>query len=266
EATFDRHDSGNAVVTSLYTNAYAIPVATLGHSLTTANVTARKILLYLPHKTTPQALCVARAGGWQPHAVPFIPPPHHESQGIGERFGDQYTKLNLWGLDELGVKAAVYLDGDTLVRKGFDELFGMPFEFAAVPDVFPDKRGFILGFNAGVLFLRPSSDTLRHMKRTLDSGTVKYPPGEAEQAFLNLYYGPDAVRLPYVYNANLAIKNRNEEVWEAMKDEIRVVHYTSPKPFPFRGGKMSTREEIERDIGNGKKAFGGLFEEEVGWW
>lgn len=260
---FSANSDGQAVVSSLYTDTYALPVATLGHSLTAANVTARKILMYLPSQVSSTSLCIARSAGWELHAVPFIPPPR-QGQGIGERFGDQYTKLNLWGLDSIGVQSLVYLDADTLVRKKFDELFKLPFDFAAVPDVFPSGPGFILGFNAGVMFLRTSSETLADMLKSLE--TTTYPPGEAEQAFLNLYYGPDAVRLPYVYNANLAIKNRNKRLWDAIRDDMRIVHYTMPKPFPFRGTRLTTKKEIERAIAEGKTMFDGLFEEEVGWW
>ena len=54
----------------------------------------------------------------------------------------------------------------------------------------------------------------------------KYPLGEADQAFLNLYFASAVVRLPYAYNANLAIKKRSLAPWDALKGEMRVVHYT----------------------------------------
>ena len=34
------------------------------------------------------------------------------------------------------------------------------------------------------------------------------------------------MRLPYAYNANLAIKKRSLAPWDALKGEMRVVHYT----------------------------------------
>jgi hypothetical protein len=55
-------------------------------------------------------------------------------------------KLRLWTLDQIGIKSAVYLDGDTLVKRNFDELPALPFEFAASPDVYLD---------AGVSLSRP---------------------------------------------------------------------------------------------------------------
>ncbi|TCD66735.1 hypothetical protein EIP91_000976, partial [Steccherinum ochraceum] len=152
----------HAVVTSLYTDAFAGAVATLGHSLRRANTTARLLVLYLPDRVSPHALCLATASGFEPHPVARIPPPHR-GRGVYAHFLDQFTKLNVWTLDALGVKSLVYLDADTLVRRNFDELFALPFAFAAVPDVFPTGQGFALSLNAGVLVLRPSTAVFHDM-------------------------------------------------------------------------------------------------------
>ena len=61
--------------------------------------------------------------------------------------------------------------------------------------------------------------------------SARYPAEQAEQAFLNLYFGAEAVRLPYAYNANLAIKGRTPALWEALQDEMRIMHFTMAKPF-----------------------------------
>ncbi|THH20271.1 hypothetical protein EW146_g1053 [Bondarzewia mesenterica] len=257
--------SSRAVVSSLYTDSFAMPVATLGHSLTTSNTTARKILMYLPAQVSPHALCIVRAAGWELHPITRISPPHNGA-GLGDRFEDQYSKLNLWGLDRLGIRSAVYLDADTLIRKPFEELFALPFEFAAVPDVWKDDKhgGFKLGFNAGVLVLRPNNETLTNMIGSLER--ARFPPLEAEQAFLNLYYGGEALRLPYVYNANLAIKQRNPTLWRAMVEDIRIMHYTSVKPFDFLGKEVGTLERMKEVLEGRKNDEGGLFREELGWW
>jgi len=190
--------------------------------------------------------------------VPFIPPPH-DGKGIHHRFYDQYTKLNIWALDKLGIKQAVYLDADTLVRRNFDELFDTPFNFAAVPDVYGDARGFPINFNAGVLVFRPSSAVLETMKTQLEA--AKFPLKQAEQSFLNLFFATNTLRLPYAYNANLAIKISSPAMWDGMKDEMRIVHYTLRKPFldfgPLTEGEAS-------NIVTGQ--HNGIFAEEVEWW
>lgn len=255
-----------AIVSTLYSDSYAIGIAVLGHSVRRANVTGRLILLHLAGRVSEQALCIACAAGWEPVAVPFIPPPH-DGKGIYHRFYDQYTKLNIWGLDQRGVDQAVYLDADTLVLRNFEELFDLPFNFAAVPDVYGDKRGFTVNFNAGVLVFRPSTSVLDTMKGKLE--IAKYPLKQAEQSFLNLFFATAALRLPYAYNANLAIKKSSPAMWKGMKDEMRIVHYTLMKPFVDEwasNSKLFEEDELRHFIDEVTERHDGLFAEEIGWW
>ncbi|KAJ6578950.1 nucleotide-diphospho-sugar transferase [Mycena sp. CBHHK59/15] len=232
--------SRHAVVSSLYSDGFAIAVAVVGHSTRRANVTARLMLPYLEGQVSETALCITRVLGW-------------------ETYADQYTKLNIWALDKQDIDSAVYLDADTLVRRNFDELFDSPFGFAAVPDVYGagDPRGFSLTLNAGVLAFHPSSLILADMRRKLE--VAQYPLKQAEQAFLNLYFGGTSLRLPYVYNANLAIKARSPALWARLEDEMRIVHYTGVKPFIHEGDRGG-------GDGAGCAAGGGFYAEEVAWW
>ncbi|RDB17126.1 Inositol phosphorylceramide glucuronosyltransferase 1 [Hypsizygus marmoreus] len=256
-----------AIVSTLYSDSYVIGVAVLGHSIRKSNVTARLLLPYLDGRISDEALCVVRTAGWEPIVVPFIPPPHN-GKGIYYRFHDQYTKLNIWGLDKMGVEQAIYLDADTLVRRNFDELFDIPFNFAAVPDIYGDRRGFTVNFNAGVLVFRPSTEVLNVMKEKIETAT--FPLDQAEQSFLNLFFAANVLRLPYAYNANLALKKSSPALWAGMKDEIRIVHYTLTKPFvdEHRGDtpRLLGEEEQRRLIDRAAEQRDGLFAEEVGWW
>jgi inositol phosphorylceramide glucuronosyltransferase 1 len=252
-----------AVVSALYNDLFTIPAATLGHSLKKAGTSARRILLHIPGRLSARALCIVRVAGWDPLEVELIPPPNNGA-GIGYRFHDQYTKLYLWSLDTLlGVRRVVYLDADTLVRHNFDELFDLPFPFAAVPDVYGNS-GFKLHFNAGVLALHPNSTTFESVRARIND--ARFSAEEAEQAFLNVYFAADAVRLPYIYNANLAIRERSRALWDAMHDEIRVVHYTIPKPFPKNGKDIVDGERLQRAIDKAKRDRGGVHVEAIDWW
>jgi hypothetical protein len=256
------YPDSRAVVSALYNDLYTIPAATLGHSLQSVGTSARRILFHTGHLSA-RAQCIVRAAGWELLEVERIPPPH-DGKGIGYRFVDQYTKLHLWSLDSLlGINRVVYVDSDALARQNFDELFEMPFPFGAVPDVY-GSTGFKLPFNAGVLALRPNQTTFESMLSQLDD--ARYPPNEAEQAFLNLYFGADVVRLPYVYNANLAIRERSPALWDAMRDEMRIVHYTSPKPFAKDGKDIVDGARLERFINKAKRHQGGMHAEAIGWW
>ncbi|KAA1471823.1 nucleotide-diphospho-sugar transferase [Dentipellis sp. KUC8613] len=279
--------NATAIVSSLYNDLYLLPILTLGHSISKhygdyptspSRPSPQLLLLYIPGRISAPTLCLARAVGWTPHPVTHIKPPHG-GKGVYHRFADQYTKLALWTLDQIGIERAVYLDGDTLVRRRFDELFALPFRFAAVPDVEAKDPGFSLGFNAGVLALQPSTAVFESLLAHMD--IARFPLRMAEQAYLNYYFGAQVVKLPHVYNANLAIKLRSLRLWDFMRrsDAIRIVHYTTPKPFdvnPRSEGEstgMASGKELLRNarektwvMGEAKRSHGGVYEEEIGWW
>ncbi|KAF7378369.1 Glycosyltransferase family 8 protein [Mycena sanguinolenta] len=249
-----------AIVSALDSDGYAIAVAVAGYSARDANVTARLLLPYLENKVSERALCIARAVGWEPYPVPLIPPPRGGAKYVFPRFKEQYTKLHIWALDKKDVDSAVYIDADTLVLRNFDELFESPFNFAATPDVYCDRRGFSIMFNAGVLAFRPSSAVYEDMRRKME--IAQYPPGEAEQGFLNLYFAATAMHLPYIYNANLAIKDRSLTLWERLVPEMRIVHYTLVKPFlpdPDHSHEILTGDQITDAVVQAARSREGLF-------
>jgi alpha-N-acetylglucosamine transferase len=261
-----------AVVTSLYTDGYAVAVATLGHALAKVNTDARKVVIYLPERISKATICYLKEVGWELHAVDLIEPPDH-GKGVWPAFIDQYTKLRVWTLDTIGIKAAVYLDADTHVRRNFDELFELPFIFAAVPDVFTDDRGFAINFNAGVMAFKPDSAVFADMLSKVES--AHFDRIAAEQSYLNLYYGSQVLRLPHVYNGNLAIKWRAAPYWNAIQEQLRIIHYTVVKPFDGAlrcARKVCTGKEvfgIERHrnfLMVAEENWGGAFKEEVQEW
>lgn len=253
------------MVTTLYTDEYAPAVAALGHSLNKVNTTARLILLYLPSQVSAQALCIASSSGFIPTPVERVSPPHNGS-GITPRFIDQYTKLTLWKLDALPepVRALVYIDADCLVTGNFDELFRLPWPFAAVPDVWTTSLGWLTEFNAGVMFVRPDSAFFNAMLE--DLGRARYPRAAAEQSFLNQYFASDVVRLPYVYNGNLAIKARAPSVWQGIRDEMRIIHYTLVKPFVSKKWSAVSFEKIHERVEEASREWNGIFREEMTLW
>ena len=264
--------SERAVVTSLYTESYSVAVATLGHALTRVNTDARKVLIYLPERISKTTICYLQEVGWELFPVDLIEPPDH-GKGVWPAFIDQYTKLRVWTLDTIGVKAAVYLDADILVKQNFDELFELPFVFAAVPDVFTDDRGFTINFNAGVMAFKPDSKVFTDMLSKVES--AHFDRIAAEQSYLNLYYGSQVLKLPHVYNGNLAIKWKAAPYWDAIQEQLRIIHYTLVKPFDskFKCAKETcTDEEVfsvkkHRDfLGVAEQSWEGVFKDEVREW
>ncbi|GJE99555.1 glycosyltransferase family 8 protein [Phanerochaete sordida] len=256
---------GAAIVTTLYSDSYAPAVATLGHSLQLVNTSARMIMMYIPSQISPEALCLATASGFVAHPVERIAPPG-SGRGIRKQFVDQYTKLRLWTLDTLSepVRRAVYIDSDTLVLHSLDELFALPYAFAAGPDVWAGDPGFTLAFNAGVLFLRPDSALFGSLVAAL--GVARYPPAFAEQAFLNQFFATDVLRLPLAYNGNLAIKQRAPKVWESLQDELRVLHYTVNKPFLYDSSRPVPLDRLADRVRESAEEYKGVFREEMLMW
>jgi len=261
-----------AVVSSMYTDSYVFLLAVLGYTLKQHHVDARRILIYLPNRVSKRTLCFVKAAGWELHQVDFIPPPH-QGKGIHYTFVDQYTKLNIWTLDQIGIKTAVYLDADTIVRRNFDEIWDLPFEFGAVPDIWVDDPGFTVGFNAGILFFRPSTEIFKDMLSKLE--TTDFRLKDAEQSYLNHYFGAQSIRLPYAYGGNLAIKERSPEMWKAMQADMRIIHYTLIKPIDSSAkcpNGMCDQEEVydlerqEAWLKTAKTKWGGHFAPELTWW
>jgi hypothetical protein len=261
-----------AVVSSMYTDSYVFSLVVLGHTLKQHHIHARKILIYLPDRISKRTLCFVQAAGWELHPVEYIPPPHG-GKGVHWSFVDQYTKLNVWTLDKIGIKTAVYLDADTIVRRNFDEIWNMPFEFGAVPDIWVDDPGFTAGFNAGILFFHPSTEVFNDMVSKLE--TTVFRLKDAEQSYLNHYFGAQAVRLPYAYGGNLAIKERAPEMWKAMQADMRIVHYTLVKPFDSKmkcpdglcdQTKVYDLKRQDAFFETAKEKWKGNFIPEFTWW
>ncbi|KAH8834212.1 nucleotide-diphospho-sugar transferase [Flagelloscypha sp. PMI_526] len=248
-----------AVVTALFTDTYAHPVAVLGHSLQKVGLNARKIALYIPNQVSEAALCIITSQGWDAIPVERIPPPH-EGHKIHPRLIDQYTKLQLWSLDKIGIRSLIYLDADTLVLRPIPTtLFDLPFAFAAVPDGIHTPL-----INGGMMVIKPDSRV--HADLIYKMETSQFNLEWAEQNFLNLYFGAQALRLPWLFNANVWIKMASPNLWEAMKEELVVIHYTSAKPIPnIQSELLLTWEEMERAI-YWQIESQPDWEEELIWW
>lgn len=221
------------------------------------------VVLYFPDRISPAALCLATSSGFTAHPVDRIAPPN-DGAGMNPHFLDQFTKLSLWSLDRIGIDRLVYLDADTLAVRNFDELFRIPHPFAAVPDVFLDKRGFVVDFNAGVLLIKTNTAIYHSMIAALP--TARFPPEYAEQAFLNQFFSASAVRLPYAYNGNLAYKERSPSMWQGIRDEMRIIHYTIVKPFVGSHFKQLEWDTVDARVTEAAASHGGIFREEMTLW
>lgn len=109
------------------------------------------------------------------------------------------NKLHLWTWTEY--ERILFIDADVVCHGSLEELWQMPGDFAASPDVWwdviTDNK-----FNSGVIVFRPSVETFRDMIVKVSDPTY-HQPNDADQAFLNAYYRFRYFGLPYKYNLNL---------------------------------------------------------------
>ncbi|KAA1474650.1 hypothetical protein DENSPDRAFT_340954 [Dentipellis sp. KUC8613] len=155
--------NATAIVTALGDDAAdLLPLLILGHSISqhystnssSAAPEPARLMMYMPGSVSDYSLCLARSVGWTPHAITSRTlKAEHDAQLRYIPFRNQYAPLALWSLEHEGVERAVYLNAGSLVRGRFDELFTLPFGFAATNDAMNETA-----FSANVLAVRPSTD------------------------------------------------------------------------------------------------------------
>ncbi|KAI5848300.1 nucleotide-diphospho-sugar transferase [Tricharina praecox] len=138
------------------------------------------------------------------------------------------NKLHLWSWTEY--EKILFIDADVVCKGSLAELWDMPGEFAAAPDVWwnilTDNR-----FNSGVVVFRPSMETFNDMIPKMSDPNY-HSPNDADQAFLNAYYKFRYFGLPYKYNFNLVMYQFHRSTWDKLWDEAVLIHFTMRKPSP----------------------------------
>ena len=175
--------------------------------------------------------------------VDAIGNPHAEKSHVEGWVNSGYTKLQIWNL--VDYDKVVYIDADTLVLQNVDELFERPTP-AAAPDTFPPDK-----FNAGVMVIRPSTDTFKDMMSKINV-LGSYDTGDT--GFLNEYFPKwfemsAGHRLPFGYNALRTMywltAPRTKGYWNAVKP-LKIIHYcSSPKPWDSEGTKKKGELELK---------------------
>jgi len=133
-----------------------------------------------------------------------------------------FCKLRLWQLTNY--ERVIFLDGDTIVIRNIDRLFGYP-EFSAAPNVYENLADFHR-LNSGVFVAKPSRKTFEDMLEHLDQ------PGKfwkrTDQTFLQDYF-PDWHGLPVFYNMLQYVWFNLPELWDW--GSVHVIHYQYEKPW-----------------------------------
>jgi glycogenin glucosyltransferase len=228
--TMKNKSSKRAFFSALYTDNYLLGALLLGYTLKRHHSNINMFIITINDNISKESLCALQLEGWNIVSVSNIAPP---LQGTWPHFVNQFTKLILWNMTEFN--SIVYLDSDTLVLDDISHLhalvedpFRTGFDFAAAADIWFGK--FAYHFNAGVLVLHPCEFVFKEFMRTFEIAG-NYDPLMAEQAFLNAFYQLRYLQLPLIYNVNLALYSGYPDLWEALKKDFKIVHFTLSKPF-----------------------------------
>ncbi|KAA1477578.1 hypothetical protein DENSPDRAFT_885219 [Dentipellis sp. KUC8613] len=268
-----------AIVTALGSEAAEIlPLLILGHSISqhysinscSPTPDPVRLMMYFPGTVSAYSLCLARSVGWTPHAITSraLKSQHHWDFRMVP-YRDQHAPLALWSLAHEGVERAVYLSPGSLVRGRFDELFTLPFGFAATSDATNENT-----FSANVLAVRPSTDIFSTLVTRGDTDQSRSWKRQTLQERLNAFFAAEAVRLPYTYNAQLAIKNRNVDMWDMITSPeervLKVAHFGQLGHLNVRADGTEimrlARRVMHSSIQQFKMPGARRLRREIGWW
>lgn len=167
--------------------------------------------------------------GWKVQIAEELEFDHVDTGEIRSWHRHNLNKLHIWTWTQY--EKIVFIDADVLCKGSFSELFQMPGDIAAAPDVWwnilVDSK-----FNSGVIVIRPNLEEFRSLFKAV-SDPKMHSPNDADQAFLNNYYQFRYFGLPYKYNFNLVMYHYHKEEWDQLWDEAVFVHFTTRKPNPY---------------------------------
>ena len=139
--------------------------------------------------------------GWKVRVAEELVFDNVDNSKIRAHHRHNLNKLHLWTWTEY--EKILFIDADVVCKGSLAELWNMPGDFAASPDVWwnilVDNR-----FNSGVIVFRPSMETFHDMIPKM-SDPHYHSPNDADQAFLNVYYKFRFFGLPFKYNFNLVM-------------------------------------------------------------
>ena len=157
--------------------------------------------------------------------------------GGDARFGESFTKLRLWEQTEFS--KIVYLDADTAAIRNPDDLFEQPLVVRVAETFFYILgRAYVLAcpdssspdvFNSGMMVLIPSQKVFLDM---LNKKTTLKSYDNADQGFLNAYFGGRWYAMQYKYNSRRGLYDRYTPGWHQVKDK-RIIHFTHKKPRTY---------------------------------
>ncbi len=169
---------------------------------------------------------ILRPSGFIRCSVETIKAPQKTRGDLKEKF----AVLHMWAMEVY--ETVIFLDADTYVQNGIDDLIEMDLKGKAL-GVTKDirDRKWVETFNSGVMVLHPNEKEHERLVKLLYGG-LKFDFVMSDQGFLNEVYKDNWHEIGFVNNANLALYRFQREFWDQHKlEDINVIHYTMQKPW-----------------------------------
>jgi len=148
-----------------------------------------------------------------------------------ERYIPLVSKLHIFGMTQYD--GILFLDADTLVLGDIYELFTNDLRLMWT-------QGKALGwvrdqpatptFNAGVMLVAPSQSLYEQLMYSIETDDFDF--SMAEQGFLNSFFGEKkSYEISQKFNCLTPIPRYNSSLYEEIKDDVRIFHFTYFKPL-----------------------------------
>jgi glycogenin glucosyltransferase len=207
------------------TDAYLPGAAVLAHSLRDGGT--KKKLACLVLQDSLQASTIEELQSLYNYVIPIerIGNPNPANLYLMNRPDLLYTftKIHLWRQTQF--RKIIYIDADVVALRAPEELFDLPDNFAAAPDVgWPDA------FNTGVMVLTPHEGDYNAMRGMASAGD-SFDGGD--QGLINQYYEHRPwKRISFTYNTTPSANYQYEPAYRYYKRDISMVHFIgSQKPW-----------------------------------
>ncbi|PQE03865.1 glycosyl transferase family 8 protein [Rutstroemia sp. NJR-2017a BBW] len=153
-----------------------------------------------------------------------------------------FTKITLWKQTQF--RRIVYMDADMVALRAPDELFDLPQDFSASPDIgWPDI------FNTGLMVLKPNMGDYYALLAMAQRG-ISFDG--ADQGLLNMHFKNTFNRLSFTYNVTPSAHYQYLPAFKHFKNSISAAHFIGQNK-PWKMGRL----------GNG----GTPYDEMIGkWW
>lgn len=174
--------------------------------------------------------------GWAIKTVSRIPP--RDERKTIQRFRDQFTKLELWAVEEY--EANIYFDSDTVVVGNIDAFLSLYKNFVSGKHKIGVTRDLRYGkwqtsFNMGVFVIKPNRTEYEYLIGLKNDESFKFETKMSEQGFLNEVYKNKWYEIGFENNANLAVYTQKKDYWLERENDIKIIHFTMQKPWSCGG-------------------------------